>query len=81
MEELETWLLSRYGEAVLDDTDALTYFQSLAPEQQRIFLREVYYAELREGGREFNEMDGWPPLRQLSAWPPHDRDAVAGGGQ
>ncbi|AFT71426.1 Filamentous hemagglutinin-like protein [Alloalcanivorax dieselolei B5] len=57
-EELETWLLSRYGEAVLNDTDALSYFQSLAPEQQRIFLREVYYAELREGGREFNEADG-----------------------
>ncbi|KYZ86682.1 hypothetical protein A3Q32_15415 [Alcanivorax sp. KX64203] len=58
VEELETWLLSRYGEAVLDDTDALTYFQALAPEQQRIFLREVYYAELREGGREFNDADG-----------------------
>ncbi|MBO9355590.1 filamentous hemagglutinin, partial [Bordetella petrii] len=57
-EELESWLLSRYGEAVLDDTDALTYFQALAPEQQRIFLREVYYAELREGGREFNDADG-----------------------
>ncbi|MFT0138257.1 filamentous hemagglutinin family protein [Alcanivoracaceae bacterium MT1] len=57
-EELETWLLSRYGGAALDGTDALTYFQALAPEQQRIFLREVYYAELREGGREFNDMDG-----------------------
>lgn len=57
-EELETWLLSRYGGAALDGTDALTYFQALAPEQQRIFLREVYYAELREGGREFNDADG-----------------------
>ncbi|CUR46614.1 Filamentous haemagglutinin family outer membrane protein associated with VreARI signalling system [Alloalcanivorax xenomutans] len=57
-EELETWLLSRYGDAALDGTDALSYFLALAPEQQRIFLREVYYAELREGGREYNDPDG-----------------------
>ncbi len=57
-EELTAWLTARYGEDVLEGTDALSYFQGLAPEHQRIFLREVYYAELREGGREFNEMDG-----------------------
>ncbi|WP_229682950.1 filamentous haemagglutinin family protein [Alloalcanivorax dieselolei] len=57
-EELETWLLSRYGDAALDGTDALSYFLALTPEQQRIFLREVYYAELREGGREYNDPDG-----------------------
>ncbi|WP_339799515.1 filamentous haemagglutinin family protein [uncultured Marinobacter sp.] len=57
-EELEAWLMARYGEDVLEGTDALSYFQGLAPEQQRVFLRAVYYAELRAGGREFNEVDG-----------------------
>ncbi|KAF0806097.1 Filamentous hemagglutinin family outer membrane protein [Alcanivorax sp. S71-1-4] len=55
--ELSAWLKARFG---LDSegADALSYFDALAPEQQRIFLREVYYAELREGGREYNDADG-----------------------
>ncbi|MAO50766.1 MAG: filamentous hemagglutinin, partial [Pusillimonas sp.] len=57
-EELAVWLTARYGEGVLEGTDALSYFQGLAPEQQRIFLREVYYAELRAGGREYNDANG-----------------------
>ncbi len=54
--ELATWLQERFG---FNGTsaDALTYFNALAPEQQRIFLRTVYYAELREGGREYNNPD------------------------
>ena len=51
--ELAVWLLGRYGFKG-SDADALAYFDALAPEQQRIFLRQVYFDELREGGREYN---------------------------
>ncbi|MNJ94560.1 Heme/hemopexin-binding protein precursor [compost metagenome] len=54
--ELATWLKERYGFSGTT-ADVLTYFNALAPEQQRIFLRSVYYAELREGGREYNNPD------------------------
>ncbi|MGF6347152.1 filamentous haemagglutinin family protein [Variovorax sp. W2I14] len=52
--ELAAWLNTRHGFSG-DTTQALAYFDALAPEQQRVFLREVYYAELREGGREYND--------------------------
>lgn len=54
--ELADWLKQRYG---FEGTgaQALAKFDSLAPEQQRIFLRQIYYAELREGGREYNNPD------------------------
>lgn len=55
--ELAEWLRERYGFEG-SAAEALAYFQGLAPAQQRIFLREVYYAELRAGGREFNDADG-----------------------
>ncbi|QNK67006.1 filamentous hemagglutinin family protein [Variovorax sp. PAMC26660] len=51
--ELAAWLKARYGFSG-NTAQALSYFDGLAPEQQRIFLRQVYYAELREGGREYN---------------------------
>ncbi|MES2056265.1 MAG: filamentous hemagglutinin family protein [Pseudomonadota bacterium] len=54
--ELAGWLDGRYGFKGTT-TEALAYFDALAPEQQRVFLRDVYYAELREGGREYNEPD------------------------
>jgi len=57
-QELRAWLEGRYGDTALDGTTALAYFDTLAPEQQRIFLRELYYAELRAGGREYNDPDG-----------------------
>ncbi|WP_185546103.1 filamentous hemagglutinin family protein [Variovorax sp. KBW07] len=53
--ELAAWLKARYGFDGGSTAQALAYFDALAPEQQRIFLREVYYAELREGGREYND--------------------------
>lgn len=54
--ELATWLKDRYGfDSSSSTTKALAYFDALAPEQQRIFLRQVYYAELRAGGREYND--------------------------
>ncbi|OYU86193.1 MAG: hypothetical protein CFE29_30255 [Bradyrhizobiaceae bacterium PARB1] len=52
--ELAAWLKDRYGFAGLD-TEALAYFDTLAPEQQYIFLRVVYFAELTAGGREYND--------------------------
>lgn len=52
--ELAAWLKARDGfEGTAEQVRA--YFDALAPEQQRIFLRSVYFAELREGGREYND--------------------------
>src|SRR5690606_12412473 len=48
--ELIEWLGGRYGFAG-DAEQALAYYAALPLEQQRIFAREVYFAELREGGR------------------------------
>ncbi|NVZ54951.1 filamentous hemagglutinin family protein [Pseudomonas edaphica] len=51
--ELLQWLKERY--AFSGDADqARAYFAGLGPEQQRIFARSVYFAEVRAGGREFN---------------------------
>ncbi|MCA6110936.1 filamentous haemagglutinin family protein [Bradyrhizobium cenepequi] len=57
-DELIDWLKGRYGYEAADAADALAYFNGLAPEQQRIFLRGVYFAELKAGGREYNDADG-----------------------
>ncbi|WP_455153258.1 filamentous haemagglutinin family protein [Bradyrhizobium cenepequi] len=35
--------------------DALAFFLSLPTEQQGVFVRNVYYSELKEGGREYND--------------------------
>lgn len=46
------------GSPVVFDTsvaDPLAFFARLAPEQRAIFLRQVYYAELTAGGREYND--------------------------
>ncbi|WP_329859235.1 filamentous haemagglutinin family protein [Stenotrophomonas hibiscicola] len=55
--ELREWLQQRFGLAV-GGAEALAAFDRLPKEQQRIFLRQVYYAELREGGREYNDRNG-----------------------
>ncbi|WHQ43790.1 filamentous haemagglutinin family protein [Alcaligenes faecalis] len=55
--ELVEWLDERYGFSGTVD-EAQTYFWALAPEQQRIFARQVYFAELKAGGREFNDAEG-----------------------
>ncbi len=56
-QELLAWLRERFafdgdGEA------ARAYFATLPAEQQRIFARQLYFAELRAGGREYNDADG-----------------------
>ncbi|UTM01074.1 filamentous hemagglutinin family protein [Alcaligenes sp. NLF5-7] len=57
--ELIEWLGERYGFVVsADETaadEALAYFAGLGVEQQRGFARQVYFAELKAGGREFND--------------------------
>ncbi|WP_345252102.1 filamentous haemagglutinin family protein [Pigmentiphaga soli] len=55
--ELRQWLVDRYGYAGGDSADLLAYFLALPAEQQRIFVREVYYAELLASGREYNDPD------------------------
>ncbi|WP_256327167.1 filamentous haemagglutinin family protein [Variovorax sp. EL159] len=61
--ELAAWLAERYGfvatsKDAKDPGSAQAYFRTLAPEQQRVFLRNVYFAELRAGGREYNDVNG-----------------------
>jgi len=53
--ELQAWLKERFGFAGADDEERRAYFASLASEQQSIFLRQVYFAELKAGGREYND--------------------------
>ncbi|SAI65713.1 Heme:hemopexin utilization protein A [Bordetella ansorpii] len=59
---LVNWLRARYGFEADGGTDraaaARAYFDALPAEQQRVFLRALYYTELREGGREYNDSDG-----------------------
>lgn len=56
-QELITWLAQRYGFSG-DANAALRFFANLAPEQQRIFARQIYFAELLASGREYNDPDG-----------------------
>ncbi|WP_415806686.1 filamentous hemagglutinin family protein [Bordetella muralis] len=62
---LVNWLSERFGGANglglhfdAATTDARAFFNALPSDQQRAFLRNVYYAELRESGREYNDPDG-----------------------
>jgi hypothetical protein len=50
---LFAWMQVNHGYAG-NEASAMAAFSGLPPEQQRIFLRQVYFAELREGGREYN---------------------------
>ena len=52
--ELLVWLTERYGFSGSTE-QALTYFAALPAEQQRVFARQVYFAELTAGGREYND--------------------------
>jgi filamentous hemagglutinin family protein len=53
-QELAEWLKKTHGFGG-SPAEALAYFGTLAPEQQHTFLRTVYFAELRAGGREYND--------------------------
>jgi len=87
--ELIEWLEQRYGFAG-EAEQALAFYAALPAEQQRIFARQLYFAELREGGREYNDADGPRPgsyLRGRNAiaalFPSHDvaGNPVAYGGE
>ncbi|WP_339649765.1 filamentous haemagglutinin family protein [Halopseudomonas pelagia] len=92
-DELVEWLVGRYGFAASNDDvavdEALAYFAGLGVEQQRVFARELYFAELKASGREYNDVDAsrfGSYLRGRNAiealFPSHDvaGNAIAYGG-
>ncbi|MCM2364646.1 filamentous haemagglutinin family protein [Pseudomonas sp. SR18] len=56
-DELATWLAERFGFAG-DSAQARAYYTALPAEQQRVFARDVYFAELKAAGREYNQDGG-----------------------
>ncbi|WP_454774654.1 filamentous haemagglutinin family protein [Janthinobacterium tructae] len=54
--ELATWLVERYGFKGTA-AEALAFYLALPEPQQRMFARNVYFAELKAGGREYNDWD------------------------
>ncbi|WP_269759644.1 hypothetical protein [Variovorax sp. E3] len=58
--ELREWLADRNNGLGFSGTadEAQAFFDALPAEQQRVFARQVYFAELKAGGREYNDADG-----------------------
>ncbi|WP_454632794.1 filamentous haemagglutinin family protein [Bradyrhizobium cenepequi] len=52
--ELVAWLKEQRGFAGKDE-DALSYFQTLPRDLQAVFLRTIFYNELRQSGIEYND--------------------------
>ncbi|ATD58882.1 hemagglutinin [Janthinobacterium svalbardensis] len=61
---LVNWLTTRFGGdsglGIRYDpaTDARSFFAALPKEQQQVYLSNVYFAELKAAGREYNDADG-----------------------
>jgi filamentous hemagglutinin family protein len=61
---LVNWLTARFGGdsglGIRYDpaTDARSFFAALPKEQQQVYLSNVYFAELKAAGREYNDADG-----------------------
>ena len=61
---LVNWLTTRFGGdsglGIRYDptTDARSFFAALPKEQQQVYLSNVYFAELKAAGREYNDPDG-----------------------
>lgn len=55
--ELASWLKLRYGFSGSAE-QARAYFAGLPAVEQGLFARQVYFAELRAGGLEYNQADG-----------------------
>ncbi|WP_429614630.1 filamentous haemagglutinin family protein [Variovorax sp. W2I14] len=57
--ELVAWLSDKDNGLGFQGTaaEARAFFDALPIEQQRIFARQVYFAELKAGGREYNDAD------------------------
>ncbi len=56
-DELAAWLAQRFGFAGTPE-EASRYFAALPAEQQRVFVRQVYFAELKAAGREYTDAAG-----------------------
>lgn len=54
--DLTQWLRERFGFSG-DERQAADYFAALPAEQQRVFARKIYFAELKAGGREYNAVN------------------------
>ncbi|MDF3837592.1 filamentous hemagglutinin family protein [Cupriavidus basilensis] len=70
--DLAEWLTARFGFAGRRD-EAQAYFMTLPSEQQRVFVRQVYFAELKASGREYTDASGPRAASYLRG-----RQAVAG---
>jgi filamentous hemagglutinin family protein len=55
--ELNQWLNQRFGYNAGED-QALAFFAGLPAEQQNVFARQIYFAELKAGGREYTTVGG-----------------------
>ncbi|WP_435438714.1 filamentous haemagglutinin family protein [Variovorax sp. RB2P76] len=58
--ELFAWLADKDNGLGFSGTadEAQAFFDALPAAQQRVFARRVYFAELKAGGREYNDADG-----------------------
>ncbi|PTT87637.1 hemagglutinin, partial [Pseudomonas sp. HMWF005] len=57
LDELQSWLTLGYGFSG-NTEQAQAFFAALPRAEQAIFARQVYFAELRAGGLEYNDVDG-----------------------
>ncbi|WP_085695876.1 filamentous haemagglutinin family protein [Pseudomonas sp. B26(2017)] len=57
LDELQSWLTLGYGFSG-NAEQAQAFFAALPSAEQAIFARQVYFAELRAGGLEYNDVDG-----------------------
>ncbi len=57
LDELQSWLTLGYGFSG-NAEQAQAFFAALPSAEQAIFARQVYFAELRAGGLEYNDADG-----------------------
>ncbi|VVN92847.1 hypothetical protein PS718_02034 [Pseudomonas fluorescens] len=57
LNELQSWLTLGYGFSG-NAEQAQAFFAALPSTEQAIFARQVYFAELRAGGLEYNDVDG-----------------------
>ncbi len=55
--ELNQWLLERFGYRG-GEAQASAFFARLPTEQQNVFARKIYFAELKASGREYNTVGG-----------------------
>src|SRR5262249_14100300 len=65
------WLQNRFGYAG-SKNDAMAYFDALPTEQQGVFIRQIYFDELKASGREFTN----PEDKRFQSYL-RGRDAIA----